>query len=198
MNRFFLYLALYLGCCLPAQSWAGDATIAIENRKYTLHHELMLGGVLLPQNSFYKAAGVELSYTLHLSNAFAWEPIRASLTTSWNTPLRKKLVENWNAEPEEFEIILQQYSTQFHFKPFYGKFSVLNKGLVRAELYFLGGTGLTFSTWRIRLHMSVGVGVRTHLGANWSLRLELAEQLILGKEIEDNIAVHLGVARNFR
>ena len=198
MMRLLRWFLLSSVLSIPLGAWAGSSTVSVQDRQYSLHHEVGVGAVLLPQNAFYKAVGVDLSYTLHLSNAFAWEPIRASITTSWETQLRKNLIEDFGAQPNDFEVILQQYSTQMHFKPFYGKFSVLNRGLVRAELYFLAGAGLAFTTMRLRAYVDVGVGIRVHLAKNWSLRTELLEQVLMGAPANGNLAVHLGVSRNFR
>ena len=102
MMRLLRWFLLSSVLSIPLGAWAGSSTVSVQDRQYSLHHEVGVGAVLLPQNAFYKAVGVDLSYTLHLSNAFAWEPIRASITTSWETQLRKNLIEDFGAHQNQY------------------------------------------------------------------------------------------------
>ena len=199
MSHLGLFFVLLLTLFQPAARAFGAEGAAVQERKFQLKNEISLGGVVLPQHAFYKAAGLELSFTHHFTHFFGWEPIRASLTTRWETHLRKLLMEQWDAEPEDFEEITFLYTSHLHFKPFYGKLAMMNRGLIRAEAYFLLGGGIAFTTWRRVPVASLSVGIRLYMSPRWSLKAEFEEQfLIQDGGVKDNIAVHLAVSRSFR
>ena len=193
------YLILIIGL-LSATAYAAPEDVTIQERKYTLKNEVTLGGVWYPQDAFYKAIGIDLAYAHHFNDFVGWEVLRAAVTARWDTILRQRLYDGWGAEPEEFEEVKYAFTSHLQIKPFYGKFALANRTLVRAEIYFTLGGGLAFTTQRDGLALAnLGVGIRFYLHPNWSTRLEFEEQLFIADNtVADNLVLHLGISRNFR
>jgi len=192
-------MAWFLFVLFSSTAYAGAEDVSIQSRKYTLKNEVALGGVWYPQHAFYKAVGIDVSYAHHINDLVAWEVLRATITARWDTHLRELLYDDWGAEPEDFEEVQYVFTSHLQIKPLYGKFSVANRSLVRAELFVQLGGGLAFTTWRKLALANIGVGVRFYLHPNWSTRLEVEEQLFFQDgTARDNVVLHLGVARNFR
>ena len=103
-----------------------------------------------------------MGLTHHFNHFLAWEAVRA-FTTDWETHLRELLIEDWGAEPEDFEVIQHAFISQLHLKPLYGKFALNNQRLIRVEAYLTTGGGIVFLTDRRKLPVvTAAVGFSAH------------------------------------
>ena len=64
-------------------------------------------------------------------------------------------------------------------KPFYGKFSVLNKSVVHAEVFLLLGATLFKFTNAFRPGVNLGGGVRIFLSRYVSFRLDVTNNVVI-------------------
>ena len=72
---------------------------AVEPRLYRLVHEFNVGIGILPVDSFETAITLDGSYTLHLSDVWAWETIYLTYAANVGTGVEETLAERWSVAP---------------------------------------------------------------------------------------------------
>src|SRR5438876_9294831 len=69
--------------------------IAVEKRPYRLVHEFSAFAGVLPLDALYTGFSLGGSYTLHLSDLWAWEMIGFHYSSNADSHLQKTLGERW-------------------------------------------------------------------------------------------------------
>ena len=180
--------AFFVGVCLLSSSVAFAQTEDLENpgtvsavqdRAYRLQHELDLSVGVLPLDAFYKGLYAQVSYTAHFTDHFAWQVGRAAYSYAAKTGLREQLERDFAVLPTAFEEVQFFFGTDLIWKPFYGKFSVLNKSVVHAEVFLLLGATLFKFTNAFRPGVNVGGGLRIFLSRYVSARLDVTDNVVI-------------------
>ena len=127
-----LAVALFV-CAAPTPASADEETYVVQDRLYRMRHEISVATGVLPLDAFYKGITIGGGYTIHWSDLFAWEVARFAYAFHVNTDLREELRTNFGVEPTAFDRIRYYLFTNFVFKPLYGKWSLLNRTIVRDE-----------------------------------------------------------------
>src|SRR5438093_13738114 len=104
MRRAVFALALVL--CVPRSARADDdedlgsgKVIAVEGRPYRMVHEFAVEAGVLPLDALYKGFTLGGSYTLHLSDIWAWEAVDFHYSANVSTGLDVTLAERWSVAP---------------------------------------------------------------------------------------------------
>ena len=180
-----MMLALLLGG-LSAQALAdGPSTLAVQNRLHSQTHEFGAGVGLLPVDAFTKGLTFGGAYTIHFNDLLAWEVGQFT----WSYGLRTSLyddLENLSVGPTPFETVRGFASSNFVFKPIYGKLAVLNRSLVYQELFLVAGGGYGWLTLTGRPLIDVGLGVRIYAGKHFSVRFDARDCMFFGPADVDN------------
>ncbi|MFH0900465.1 MAG: outer membrane beta-barrel domain-containing protein, partial [Pseudomonadota bacterium] len=127
---------------------------------------------------FAKGVAFGGSYTLHFSDMWAWEVGHFSYSYGVDTGLKKKLLDYpTSVIPTSLERLQYFASSSVVLKPFYGKFSWLNRSVIHTEIFFVAGAGVGRyeNPNSYRGSLSGGVGLRLYLSKHTSLRLEVRE-----------------------
>jgi len=172
------------------------ATYAVQNRQFQLGHELHLGGGVLPLNAFTKGITVEGGYTVHFSDAFAWEVGQFIYSFDLNTDLKKELLDNFQVQPTQIETVRWIGSSSLVWKPLYGKFAWRNRSVVHLEMFFeLGGAVGQFENPSVlRGGFTAGGGFRLHVSRALSLRFDARDySFFKGFSMPTN-ELHIGLA----
>lgn len=111
-----------------------DELPAVQNRLYRLDYEVAATFGVMPIDSYYKGVMVGGGFTWHWTNLWAFEAAGA-YSFNIKTSLREKLEKNFGFNETRFAEILWYGMAGAHFKPIYGKLSLLNKTLVYGEVY---------------------------------------------------------------
>jgi len=181
--------------------------LAVQDRHHQHWHELTVSLGFLPVDAFLKGFAVSGNYTLHFNPVVAWEVVHAyGVLATIEMALNDDL--NNVGIPNPFRYVNWAATSNIVFTPFYGKFSVINRTQVFAELFLLGGAGYGWLTNAERdseantqhVVADVGVGVRVFFGEYFSLRFDLRwEGFFLNVEephhelwISLGASVHLG------
>jgi len=195
------------GIASSEENDGNEHVYAIQSRIFDRHHELGLILGYIPDDDFYKAYPVGLSYIFHFNENFAWEVIRGQLVINNERDLKTNLENNFGVTPESFDNIKYLAHTHFIFKPTYGKDAVLNRRIINHEGYLFLGGGIVgyerkFSNGNLTTEsapsISLGVGRKYFLSKSLSMNLELRDLFNLKEEgSENNILLSLTIAFRF-
>ena len=120
--------------------------------------------------------------------------------------MKKMLEADFGVTPSEFSEPQYMIHSHLVLKPFYGKDSVLNRGILNHESYFLVGGGLVNYEKQYSygepetenaLSISLGYGIKYFLSRGCSLNFEIRD-LINFKEDKTENNIYLGLCLAYR
>jgi outer membrane beta-barrel protein len=153
--------------------------LAVQERHHRHWHELNVSFGALPVDAFLKGLAASASYTLHFTDLLAWEIVRGYYTfyrveTDLNDDLTNVGV------PNPFNYVSWAATSNLVFTPFYGKYSVANRGQIFTELYLVAGAGYGWMTLAQgdveatqHLVVDTGLGFRVFFNDFISVRFDL-------------------------
>ncbi len=205
MFRAFILSCLTLAAPALAQldELENPGTVsAIQQRAYRMQHELTLSGGVLPLDAFYKGLYGQVAYTAHFTDHFAWQIGRFAYSYAAKTSLREQLERDFGVLPTSFEEVQFFFGSDVIWKPFYGKFSVLNNWVWHVEAFLLLGASAFKFTNVFRPGVNVGLGFRLFLNQWVSLRLDVTNNIVIpiggGSQALTNVmCINLGLGFNF-
>lgn len=184
----------------------GGSLYAIQPRKYHPGHEFRLATGYLPQDAFYKGTTFDFSYTYHFSDFFSWEALRGVYSYNKDTDLVRRLRDEFKVINDPYEKVQYLFSTHFQITPFYGKQTLMNRGVIHQELYFLGGfggvgwviheNGKADRPKNFRPAVDAGFGFRVYASKMVSFKLETYENFYQKEDgsFKDQVYVSLGIS----
>lgn len=183
-----------------------EKVFAIQERIFHRNHEISLGLNYIPDNDFYESYPVGIAYTFHFNNYLAWEVARGQYFVNQEKELKGDLEDNFGVTPSEFQEPKYMIHSNLVIKPFYGKESIWNKGIVNHESYFLLGGGVVnyekkFSYGDTETEnapsISLGYGIKYFVSKNMVMNLELRDLINFREEKTEN-SLSMGVGLSFR
>lgn len=185
----------------PAGAHADESTYVVQERVYAMRHELSVAGGVLPLDAFYKGLTVEGAYALHFADAFAWEVARFAYAFRVETDLADELESNFGVEPTAFDRIQYFALSSFVFKPLYGKWSLLNRAVIRDEAFLTVSGGLLkladTPADRFQPVVGGGIGVRIFVTDWFSVRIDIRDFVYFdGAEATNVLHISLGPSLN--
>lgn len=191
---------------LPSIAYAEDdedleqgRVIAVEDRPYTMVHEFAVSAGVLPLDALYTGFSLGGSYTLHLSDLWAWEAIDFHYSANVDTGLDVTLAERWSVAPTSNPEVQYLAATHAVWSPLFGKFALFNSSISYLETYFAVGGGIARFSDGFRPQVSFGPGLRVYIGQRVSARLDIRSSLVpdIPSGIDHVMKFTLGVAFNF-
>jgi outer membrane beta-barrel protein len=156
----------------------GYASMAVQNRRYDQTHEVNLHLGVLPLDAFTKGLTISGSYTVHLSNLFAWEVVHGLYSFHLDTDLKAEL-EQLSVAPTPFEVLDWMLTTNLALKPIYWKGAFLNRTVVHGEISLLLGGGYGRFTRSGRGVIDVGLALRLFASELFSVRVDVRHHMFL-------------------
>ncbi len=186
------------GIASPEEGEAPDGTVAaVQERSFRLKHELGLGVGYLPSDPFSRGVALQLGYTFHFTDHFAWQVGRGFFNFSFPTNLRDQLVQRYHAEPRDFDTVQWAVGSDLIFAPFYGKAALLNRSVLWWEIYVLAGASTVKLASALTPAVNIGGGIRL-FGTRWlSLRLEAVNHFTLPAKRISILDVQLAAGLSF-
>jgi outer membrane beta-barrel protein len=180
------------------------AVSAIQERKYRMQHELLLGVGVLPDDAFYKGVIGTVAYQYHFSDTFGWQVGRGTYSYNMQTGLRTQLERDFEVAPtaSAYEDQVQWMAgSDLVWSPLYGKTAFLNSTVIHFEAFLLGG-GTVVKVNRadgFRPAINLGGGLRVFSSDNISFRLDVTNNVMFAgtSRINNILTVQLGTAFNF-
>lgn len=189
-----------------AEQIQDESVSVIQNRLYDRFHEIDLVLGYVPDDDFYQAFPIGMSYTYHFNEIFAWEVLRAQAVINFDRDLKDKLRDDYGVAPTQFDEITSMLHSNFVFKPSYGKDAILNNSILNHETYMLAGVGVFnyqrsysdgSSSAETAGSLSFGVGRKYFINETYSINLELRDYVTFkGSGTENNL--YLGISIGYR
>lgn len=201
-SRYIVYTALALlgilawpvdVAAVPSEAvpaWAQDAAAtvsyvgrAIQERQYTLHHEIFLAGEAMPSDALYKGYCAHVAYGYHFNDTWAWEAASLSYCQGLDTELKNQLLPIAAQVLPDLPPMPQVTgvaATHLQLKPVYGKQAWRRVGLVHGEAFLQAGPALVITrvrnqSTRAAVGVDFGIGLRLWLNQQISLRLDVGD-----------------------
>jgi outer membrane beta-barrel protein len=174
-----------------AQEAAGEAyaPVAVQNRLHTYTNEFAVFVGVLPMDAFRKGITLSGSYTLHLSDLFAWEVIHGFNSFHVDTSLSEDLAA-FDLAPTPFEVLNLMVTSNLVFKPVYWKGAWLNDSLIYGELLLLVGGGYGWFTRSSKPLFDLGLGMRLFLSRVFSIRLDIRHHMFFDDSVFNSPDLH--------
>jgi outer membrane beta-barrel protein len=182
--RTLLAAACALAVLAPVAARAQDdegKLLAVQQRKFRINHELMVGGMFEPLDAFTKGVAPELAYVYHLDDAWSWEVLRGGYVAQLATSLRTQLERDFGVDPTQFESLQYYATSSLTWAPLYGKLALRNAKIIHAESYLSLGGALGRFTSSFQAGPEVGVGLRVFLSQLVSVRFDARDALFIHK-----------------
>ncbi len=165
------------------------ASMVVQNRKYKATNEISLFFGTLPLDAFTKGLTLSGSYTMHLSDIWAWEVVHGFESFHVDTSLKEDL-EAFGVQPTPFEVLNRFITSNIVFKPVYWKGAWLNDKMLHGELFLVGGGGYGWFTRSQRAAVDFGIGMRFYLGNTIWVRLDIRHNVFFNDSVFDNLDLH--------
>lgn len=203
---------------LPGWALAADAApsstpdphrprTVIQERKYQPRHEVRVGLGYLPQDPFYKAYGPEIAYVRHLGDWVEWELLRVGYFVHLDSEIRRQIESEFDVAKDPYEKVDYAALSHLRWVPFYGRYTVLNRGVVHQETFLAAGAGLIgwgraegpradgSSTGKggARPAFDAGLGFRFYASKRLSFTIEVYDQLVMRHDGSLGSQFHLSV-----
>ncbi len=203
--RAFIAVLLLMGAPALAQleELENPGTVsAVQQRLYRMQHEINLAFGVLPLDAFYKGIYGQVGYTAHFTDHFAWQIGRFAYAAPIKTGLREQLERDFGVLPTVFEEVQFFFGSDIMWKPFYGKFSVMNTWVWQVEAFLIAGVSVFKFTNTIQPGINLGGGFRLFLNRYVSLRVDVTNNIVFpiggGSVTVNNVMqVNAGLSFNF-
>ena len=173
--------------------------VAVEDRPYRMVHEFTVTAGVLPIDALYTGLTLGGSYTLHLSDLWAWEAVSFHYSANVDTGLDVTLAERWSVAPTSNPEIRYMIGSHAVLTPLFGKIALFNDTIIHASTFFALGGGVANFTTGFRPMGSFGPGVRVFFGKVVSTRLDVRGAIVpdIPTGVEFVLHVNLSVSFNF-
>jgi len=142
-------------------------------------HQIDLGVSLYPFDSYYTGISVNLGYTQHLSQNFAWDIFHASYYFSFQNGLTTELAESFGVNPSQIERLSYGVSSNIHYFYSYGKFIFLQNSIRYFRGSFLLGAGMLGTTLQGGFAGNVGTSIEVFFSDVFSCKVNLQDSIMI-------------------
>lgn len=174
----------------------GLRTLIVQNRLHSMSHEFHFSVGVLPIDAFTKGLTFSAAYTLHFNDLLAWEIGQFTYSLGIDSGLKEELANlPQPIGPTPFEVTKFFYTSNFVFKPIYGKLAFLNRSILYGELYAVAGGGYGHLSITNRPVVDLGLGLRLYAGDYLSIRFDIRDYAFLNTEdIHNELMISLGLS----
>lgn len=170
-------------------------TYAVQNRKFKLGSQYSAHFGYMPMDSFTKGIVLGGSYTKYFSDFTGWEVLNANYVFSYDTGLKKELIDQYNADPGEIPDFPEWYLTSnIVYTPIYNKNLFFNKSVIWGDITFVAGPGIgSFKNDGVKPLVNFGAVLRFFLDAQQSIKVDIRENLpFLSTGVEPYLLISVG------
>jgi outer membrane beta-barrel protein len=212
MKRTFIISVIIFLLCFNGTSVFGETVndekvFAVQERAFHRDHEIGFTMGTIVNDDFYDVYPLGIKYTFNINDYLAWEVVRGEIMMNQEKELKGILESDFGATPSQFAEPQYMIHSHLVIKPFYGKDSVFNRGILNHESYFLIGGGIVNYEKQYSygepdtenaISISLGYGIKYFLSRNVSLNLEIRDLINIKEEkTENNIYCGLGLSFRF-
>lgn len=173
-------------------------TVAIQDRPYILNKELGLYYAYLPLDHFNHFHAFGLNYLNYFNDYFAWEVFNAATVAKQTTGLEDRLLNDYGAVPDTFDILQYYYTTGVVYTPIYMKHLYNNKEIRFGDISFVAGGGIArFEKTGNSNMIEAGVVTRFIGQQGFNLKLDVRYKYFTNSDLRPNLSMGLALTYNF-
>lgn len=190
-----------------AESENSEQVFAVQKKAFHRDHEIGMTFGSVVDDDFYNIFPIGIKYTYNFNDYLGWEVARGEILMTQEKDIKGMLENDFGVTPSEFSEPQYMIHSHLVLKPFYGKDSVLNRGILNHESYFLVGGGIVNYEKQYSygdpdtenaLSISLGYGIKYFLSRSCSLNFEIRDLInFKEKKTENNIYLGLGLSYRF-
>jgi outer membrane beta-barrel protein len=196
MRSLVLVLLLSPLAAVAADDESPARVSVVQRRQYTLRHELSLSGGFLPLDAFYKGVTVNVGYTYHFNDHFAWRVARGTYDKSFDTGLKQQIQNQFGLDTSEFPVVQWMVGSDLVWNAFYGKTAFMNAFVLHLALFLLLGGDVVRTQSDFLPAVNFGGGIRFFATEWLSLKLEASNHFVVSKKSFNIVDLQLALAVN--
>lgn len=173
-------------------------TYAIQNRPYILNKELGLYYAYMPLDHFNHFHAFGANYLTYYNDYLAWEVFNVATTTNQSTGLADRLLNDYNAIPDTFDILKYYYSTSVVYTPIYMKHLYQNESIRFGDISFVVGAGLARFDRNGNSNMIEGGVISRFVGGpGFNFKLDVRYKVFTKSDLRPNLSIGLVFTYDF-
>ena len=189
-----LFAATLSPLAAPAQE--AGRLVAIQQRKYRMGAELVVGGMFEPLDAFSKGLAAEGAFLFHFNDDWAWEVVRGGYVQRLDTGLRTQLLRDFGVVPTATPALQYYAGSALQWSPLYGKFALSNASLVHLEAFLTFGGAFGYFQPDYKAGPELGVGTRLFLNQTISVRFDARDAYFFARARQNVLFFSLGLSFN--
>jgi len=193
-------LALAAVLLFSASALADDDNPArvsvVQRRQYTMHHELQVSGGFLPLDAFYKGVTVNVGYTYHFNDHFAWRVLRGAYDKTFDTGLATQIKQQFGLLTTDYPMVEWMLGSDLVWNAFYGKTAFMNVFVLHLALFLELGADAVKTQSDVRPGVNFGGGIRFFITDWVSTKVEVSNHFVIGKSTLNVVDLQLALAVN--
>lgn len=173
-------------------------TVAIQNRPYILNKEIGIYYSYLPLDQFNHFHAIGMNYLTYYNDYLAWEVLNAATVTKQSTGLEERLLNDYGAVPDEFDILQYYFTTDLVYTPIYMKHLYKNKEIRFGDISFVAGAGVARFEKALNANMIEAGFITRFIGQEGlNFKFDVRYKMFLNGNLRPNLSLGLVLTYNF-
>ena len=173
-------------------------TVAIQNRPYILNKEFGVYYSYMPLDHFNHFHSLGMNYLNYYNDYLAWEVFNVASVSKESTGLANRLLNDFGAVPDTFDILQYYFTTSIIYTPIYMKHLYKEKDIRFGDISFVAGAGV--SRWERALNANMiefGFITRFIRQEGLNFKFDVRYKTFLGGDLRPNMSLGLVLTYNF-
>lgn len=173
-------------------------TVAIQNRPYILNKEIGMYYGYMPLDHFNHFHAFGANYLNYFNDYLAWEVVNAATVTKQSTGLADRLLNDFGAVPDTFDILQYYITTSVIYTPIYMKHLYNNKDIRFGDISFVAGAGVARFEKALNANMVEAGFITRFIGSEGlNFKFDVRYKAFLSGDLRPNISLGLVFTYNF-
>ena len=173
-------------------------TVAIQNRPYILNKEIGLYYSYMPLDHFNHFHSFGANFLNYFNDYIAWEVFNAATVTKQSTGLSDRLLNDYAAVPDTFDILQYYFTTSIVYTPIYMKHLYKNTEIRFGDMSFVLGAGVARFERALNSNViEAGVISRFLGGEGLNFKFDVRYKQFLNSGLRPNLSIGLVFTYNF-
>ena len=173
-------------------------TVAIQNRPYILNKEIGLYYAYLPLDHFNHFHAFGMNYLNYFNDYLAWEIFNAATVTKQSTGLEDRLLNDFGAVPDTFDILQYYFTTSLIYTPIYMKHLYNNKEIRFGDISLVAGVGVARFEKALNANMIEAGFITRFIGhEGFNFKFDVRYKAFLRGDLRPNVSLGLVLTYNF-
>lgn len=172
--------------------------VAIQNRPYILNKEFGFYYSYMPLDHFNHFHSFGANFLNYFNDYFAWEVFNGATVTKQSTGLSDRLLNDYGAVPDTFDVLQYYFTTSVIYTPIYMKHLYHDKDIRFGDMSFVFGAGMArFETALNSNMIEAGVISRFIGGEGMNFKFDVRYKMFLKSDLRPNLSLGLVFTYNF-